>query len=97
MSALTIVDRDERTLAVENASYRLVYLFLAFALLLDVAYRSFVRQESAWDLLVLVIAAGALATLYQAKHKVLTAGWVRLVILTAALAGTTAALIALLS
>jgi hypothetical protein len=93
MSAGT-VERDERTLAVENASYRLAYLFLAFALLADAAFRSFARRESAWDLLALVVAAGALATVYQAAHRVLSAGWVRTTALTALLAAGVAAVIA---
>jgi hypothetical protein len=37
MSTIPTVHRDERTLAVENASYRWAYLFLSFALLLLVA------------------------------------------------------------
>ena len=49
MSA-NLVQRDERTTAIENASYRWAYLFLSFGLLLVVAYRSFARQESPWDL-----------------------------------------------
>jgi len=41
--------KDERTVAVENASYRWGYLILSYGLLLDVVYRGLVRQESGWD------------------------------------------------
>ena len=72
------VVRDERTTAVENASYRWGYLFLSFGLLAVVMYRSFVRQEASWDLLALVVISGFVTTVYQAlravifKHRALT-------------------------
>jgi hypothetical protein len=71
----TVVQRDERTVAVENASYRWAYLLLSFGLLLTVAYRSFVYQESPWDLLGLVILAGLFTAAYQGAHHVLTRRW----------------------
>ena len=67
--------RDERTVAVENASYRWAYLVLSFGLLLSTAYRGFVRNESSWDLLALVVVGGAVATLYQGGHRVLSRRW----------------------
>lgn len=88
--------RDERTLTVENASYRWAYLVLSFGLLLDVAYRSFARQESAWDLLALVILGGAVATAYQGTHHVLTPRWAMLAAVTMLVAGLIAAGVALL-
>ena len=66
------VHRDERTLLVENASYRWAFHVFSFGLLLDVAYRSFVLNESAWDLFALIVLGGALASAYQWTHKVLT-------------------------
>ena len=70
LSARPSVDRDERTVAVENASYRWAYMFMAFGLLLLVAYRSFIHHESSWDLFALVILGGGVGTVYQATHKV---------------------------
>ena len=67
--------RDERTLAVENASYRLGYLFLAFGILVIGAYRGLVKEESSWELLALVILSGVVTTLYQGWHKVLNRSW----------------------
>lgn len=71
-----IVERDERTVAVENASYRLTYMFLAFGLLGVVAVRSFVWKETSWDLLALVVVSGFVSTGYQAFHQVLNRQWV---------------------
>jgi len=74
MTAPTVV-RDERTTAIENASYRWAYLFMSYGLLLSVAYRGLVRQESSWDLLALVIVGGIVATLYQGNQGILTRRW----------------------
>lgn len=76
MSNVPTVHVDERTIAVENASYRWAYLFLSFGLLGLVAYRSFVRNESPWDLLLLVILGGVVGTAYQGSHRVLSKPWV---------------------
>ena len=84
------VQRDERTIVVENASYRWSYLAISFGLLIVVAYRSLMFHESPWDLLFLVIFAGGLGTAYQAFHHVLTRHWV----IVAALTASTAALVA---
>lgn len=70
------VDRDERTLAVENASFRWAFHFLSFGLLVVVGYRSLVYDESAWDLLSLVVLGGLVASAYQWSHQVLTTRWV---------------------
>lgn len=67
--------RDERTDFVENTSYRWAYHLLSYGVLASVAYRSFVRDETSWDLLALVIAGGAVATLYQGTHRVLSWRW----------------------
>ena len=77
MSTNQNVARDERTVAIENASYRWTCILLSFALLVDVGYRGLVRQEAAWDLMALVIVSGAVSTVYQARQKVLGHGWVK--------------------
>jgi len=75
MTNVTAVQRDERTVAVENAGYRWAYLFLSFGLLALVAYRSFVNAESPWDLLLLVVLGGGVGTAYQGWHRVLSKHW----------------------
>jgi hypothetical protein len=94
MSTTPTVDRDERTVAVENASYRWAYLFLSFGLLALVAYRSFVHRESPWDLMALVVLGGILSAAYQGLHKVLTLRWAATCLLTVVAAGVLAALTA---
>lgn len=69
------LDRDERTVVVENASFRWAYQFVSFGLLVLVGYRSFVRGESAWDLMALVVLGGVVATAYQWSQQVLTVRW----------------------
>ena len=97
MSTDQIVERDERTLAVENASYRWAYMLLTYALFIDVMYRGIVRGEAAWDLLALVILGGLFCAVYQAKRKTLTHGWVRKVVLVACFAAAIAALVSRLT
>lgn len=80
------VPRDERTIVVEHASYRLAYLFLSNGLLVLVGYRSFVRGESSWDLFALIILGGLVATGYQASRHVLGWRWAKVTLLTMVLA-----------
>jgi hypothetical protein len=95
MSTPECVERDERTVAVENASYRWAYLLLTYALLVDVMYRSLVRHEATWDLMALVVVGGAVCTVYQARHKILAHGWVMKAVLVACIAGVIAAVLAM--
>ena len=46
MTGTREVVRDERTVVVEAASYRLAYVFVTYALLVDVMYRGLVRREA---------------------------------------------------
>jgi hypothetical protein len=88
------VDRDERTIAVENASYRWAYLFLSFGLLAAVGYRSFAAGEAAWDLLALVVLGGGVAAAYQWSYAVLTKRWLVNGLAGVAAAAAIAALVA---
>jgi hypothetical protein len=64
-----MVEKDERTTFIENISYKIGYIFLTFALLPDVAYRSSMLNEATWDLLALIIVSGLIMSLYQYKQK----------------------------
>ena len=66
---------DERTVVIENASYRWGYLVMSYGLLLLVAYRSLLGGESSWDLLGLVIVGGLVPSAYQGANHVLTRRW----------------------
>lgn len=81
------VNRDERTAAVENTSYRIAYLVMSFGLLVCIAYRGFVLQQSSWDLLALVILGGVTATIYQETNKVLSRRWGIAVVASLVIAG----------
>lgn len=85
-----LVHRDERTVLVENASFRWAYLVLSFGLLGLTAYRSFVWRENPWDLMALVVLAGAVPAGYQGYHHVLTSRFA----MFALVAAVTGALIA---
>jgi EamA domain-containing membrane protein RarD len=71
MSIQSGVERDERTVAVENASNRWAYLFLYYALLADFLYRSLFRHENLWDLMVILGVGVIISTVYQARQKAL--------------------------
>ena len=95
MSAPQCVERDERTVAVENASYRWAYLVLTYALLLDVMYRGLFRNDAAWDLMALVIGGGVFCSVYQARQKILAHGWVMKAVLGAVIAAVAAYVLAM--
>ncbi len=97
MSTTPLPERDERTVAVENASCGLAYLFLTIALLIDVIYRNIVYHEMAWDLMAFIIVGGAIRMVYKARKKVkalpnrrlvmgMLIGWVVAGIIAAAIA-----------
>lgn len=75
MSIDQSVKRDERTMEVENASFRAGFIFLLFALLANVAYRGLFCNEAAWDLLALVVVSSGLSTVYQARQKIWGRDW----------------------
>lgn len=95
MSSPQTVQRDERTVAVENASYRWAYGLLVYALLVDVMCRAWFRHEAAWDLMAMVIVGGVVASVYQARQRILAQGWVMKVVLLSCVAAVVAALVAL--
>lgn len=89
------LERDERTIAVENASYRWGYLFMTFALLVSVAYRAFALKQTSWDLLAIVVIGGLVTTAYQRNQRILTTRWARRTLFAMALAVVVAAVVAL--
>jgi hypothetical protein len=87
MTSPESVQRDERTVAVANASYKWAGVFVMFALLIDVMCRAWLFDEAAWDLMALVVVTGAIPTMYQARHKVLGRRFGRKAVLLALLGG----------
>lgn len=89
-----MVEKDERTTFIENASYKFGYNFIAFALLLDVIYRGIRFNEAPWDLLVITIISGFVMTIYQYKQKILGKTWLKTIALTFVIAFILALLLA---
>lgn len=90
------VERDERTEAVENASYRLAFTLMSFGILADVMYRGAVRHEAAWDLFALVILGGGVGRAYQGRAQALPQGWAAKGLIIALFAAAIGAGVALL-
>lgn len=93
MSSIS-VQRDERTVAVENASYRWGYVLISFGVLMLVAYRSFARGENNWDLLALVVVGGLVPNAYQAANHILNRRWVLTSVVTLVAAAIVATMVA---
>ncbi|MAT43405.1 MAG: hypothetical protein CL609_13795 [Anaerolineaceae bacterium] len=62
--------RDERFYAVENASYRLGFLILAFGTMILVVIRSILFHQTNWDFFILVVLSSGAATIYQIRNKI---------------------------
>ena len=88
--------KDERTVAVEKASYSFAFKVLGFAILADVVYRSLVLREATWDLIGIVILGGIVATVYQRWHKAIACNWWTTAAISAGVAFAAAAIIVLL-
>ena len=91
------IERDERTITVENMSYSIGYKLALYALLLDTIYRSLFLRQPSWDLLGIVLLCGIVTTLYQLNHKILTKSWVKVSVLILILAIIVAAIITAVS
>lgn len=89
------IEKDERTTFVENTSYSYGYKFVAFALLLDIMYRSFRFNEAPWDLFAIIIISGFVMTVFQYKQKIIGKSWIRTIALTFLIAIISAILLAL--
>lgn len=94
MNKTHMIDRDERTIAVENAGTTWAYSFMAFALLLDVTYRGWFLNESAWDLLAIVILGGMVQMGYQVRQNATSHLWKKEALIVFGIAGAAAFIIA---
>lgn len=77
-----MITKDERTIFIENISYKFGYNFITFTLLLDVVYRGLRFNEAPWDLLAIVIISGLVMTVYQYRKKILEKTWLKTVAIT---------------
>ena len=69
MSQTPEVEHDERTIAVAYVGGTWAYNFVAFALLIDVMCRAWLRDETGWDLMAIVFAGGAVSAIHQLRHR----------------------------
>ena len=67
--------RDERTVAVENASFKWAWYFLVWPLIIDAMYRQKALNEEVGDLVALVCISSAIAIVYQYRHKAVVSYW----------------------
>ena len=91
-----LVERDERTIAIENAGYRWSYLVLSFGILAIIAFRWFLGESMPWEFLALVVISGGVNAAIQAWHQTVFKRWVGLALATATAGGAIAALLAFL-
>lgn len=96
MSVTAEVERDERTVSIENASYRLGFFILYIGVLWDACYRAYFRHEAPFDLLALAIGSAAISTVYQVRRKALTRGRFRKILVGALVFGVLGAVWALI-
>jgi hypothetical protein len=90
---INLAPRDEREALVDNAADRISFLVLAYGVLVVVAIRSLAGEPS-WDLLSLVVLAGAAGLVYRRWKGVATRSWFVVSIVTAVAAAILAAVIA---
>jgi hypothetical protein len=67
-----LVPPNESETRIALAADRIAYLAVSYGLLLSVAYRSFARGESAWDLLGLVVLGGIVGLAYRVSKGALS-------------------------
>jgi hypothetical protein len=87
------IARDERETAVDHAADRISYLVLAFGVLVAAAWRGF-SGDAAWDLLGLVVLAGAAGLVYRLANGAVTRAWIALAAASVVGAAIVAAVIA---
>jgi hypothetical protein len=69
MNTEQFVERDERTVAVENAACKWGFYTVYLGILLDCLYRRKVQNEDIGDLLVVLGVGVAVTTVYLIRHK----------------------------
>ncbi len=92
--------RDERTVSVENASYKIGFIMLSFGVLLILSVRGLVLHQAYWDLFALVMVSSWVAVFYQSTHQVRTASWraiVAVILIGAVFGGVIVGLVLVLS
>jgi len=66
------VINDERSESVRQRSQSTSFVVMSFLLLVDVIYRSLVRNEASWDLLAIVVIGGFVSAALNVRQGILT-------------------------
>ena len=82
-----IVEKDERTTAVENASYKFGFQFMIYAIFLDVIYRGLKFHEGSFDLIIIVLLSLLPTIIYQYKKKIYPKNMIRNIALLSVIIG----------
>ena len=69
------VKRDERTVAVENASYKWAWHFLVWPLIIDAMYRQHSLNEEVGDLVALICISSSIAIVHQHRYQAVVSYW----------------------
>jgi hypothetical protein len=88
--------KDERTIAIENASYRVAFCVLAIGALFDAVYRSWVLHQHPFDLLGLVMGTYIVAGILQARQRILGKCWGKTVLIAMGVGAVVAVVVTLL-
>ncbi|MBZ9626354.1 hypothetical protein G9F71_026480 [Clostridium sp. FP2] len=72
-----LVEKDERTTSVENASYKIGFHFMTYAIFLDVMYRCIRFHEGSFDLILIILLSCLPAIIYQYKKKIYPKNMIR--------------------
>lgn len=72
-----LVEKDERTTSIENASYKIGFHFMTYALFIDVIYRGLRFHEGSFDLILIVLLSLLPTIVYQYKKKIFPKNMIR--------------------
>ena len=88
-----IVPRDESGQRVDFSADRIAYLTVSYGVLLSVAYRSFARDEAAWDL-ALVVLGGIVGLAYRVSKGAVSSRGTAMIAVTIVIAVVVSGLLA---
>jgi len=72
-----LVEKDERSASIENASYKIGFHFIIYAIFIDVIYRSLRFHEGSFDLILIVLISLLPTIAYQYKKKIYPKNMIR--------------------
>lgn len=89
-----IVEKDERTTSIVNASYKFGFYFFTYLLFIDIAYRGFMFDEGSFDLVLIILLSYLPTVAYQYKQKIYPKNMIRNIALLSVIIAALAFLLA---